>query len=85
MLISGLVLLLSTDPRLHNRVQHALQEAGCFQLGVMSGSRLALVMEVSGPDDAVYWYRWLEKLPDVLAVDIAYVSVNDPVCQEVLQ
>ena len=85
MLISGLVLLFSKNPRFHDQVQHALQEAGCFQLGVMSGSRLALVMEVPGPDDAVYWYRWLEKMPGVLAVEIAYVSVNDPVCQEVLQ
>ena len=85
MLISGLVLLLSTDPTSQHRIQHALQEAGCFQLGVMSGSRLALVMEVLGPDDAVYWYRWLEKMPGILAVEIAYVSVNDPVRQEVLQ
>lgn len=85
MLISGLVLLLSKNPSSQQRVQHTLQEAGCFQIGVLTGSRLSLVMEVPGPDDAVYWYRWLEKLPGVLGVEIAYVSVNDPACEEVLQ
>jgi len=75
--LSGLVLLFAQDDEAIQQAFAMLENAGHFILGERIGSRLSLVMEVESSEDALKWHHWLQELPGVASVDIAYVTVMD--------
>jgi nitrate reductase NapAB chaperone NapD len=75
--LSGLVLLFAQDDEPVQQAFTMMKGAGHFILGERIGSRLSLVMEVDSAEDALKWYHWLQELPGVVSVDIAYVTVMD--------
>ena len=84
--LSGLVLLFTQDDEAIGQTIAMMENAGHFILGERIGSRLSLVMEVDCSEDALKWHHWLQQLPGVVSVDIAYVTVMDehahPIGQE---
>jgi nitrate reductase NapAB chaperone NapD len=75
--LSGLVLLFAQDDEAIHQACAMMENVGHFILGERIGSRLSLVMEVDSSEDALKWHHWLQELPGVVSVDIAYVTVMD--------
>lgn len=75
--LSGLVLLFTQDHKTAQQACAMMERTGHFILGERIGSRLSLVMEVDSSEDALKWHHWLQELPGVVSVDIAYVTVMD--------
>ncbi len=75
--LSGLVLLFAQDDETIHQACAMMENVGHFILGERIGPRLSLVMEVESAEEALKWYHWLQELPAVVSVDIAYVTVMD--------
>lgn len=75
--ISGLVVAFEPEIDAIQSAMTAIHQAGPFTVGELAGQRLSVVMEVATPEDSLRWHRWLSKLPGVLDVNVAYVSVAD--------
>ena len=73
MWISSLVVTLtSREP-----VAGALSSLPVFTLGELQGTRLPVVLEAPDGATARYWHEWVERLPGVLQVDLAFVAFED--------
>ena len=58
-------------------VVDALQSVPVFELGDQIGRRLPVVLEAENGSTAKYWHEWVEGLPGVIKVDVAFVSFED--------
>jgi len=77
MWISSFVVALSDDLRKSERVLAALRSIPCLHLGEMqASSRLPVVLEAEDAQESRYWYDWIERLPGVLKVDMAFASFD---------
>lgn len=77
MWISSIVVTLGSQDELECPVFQALSAIPVFMLGERKGRKLPVVMEA--PDGATmrYWHEWVEQLPEVVQVEVAFVSFDD--------
>ncbi len=74
--VVSLVLHLRDDVLLRRAALSALRAHPAVELGPVSGPLLPLVAEVPAPME---FHRWIESLPGVAFVDVAFVElVSDP-------
>ena len=77
MWISSFVIALSDDSRKSEQVLAALRSIPCLHLGdLQASSRLPVVLEVADSQESRYWYDWIEHLPGVLKVDMAFATFD---------
>ena len=77
MWISSFVIALSDDSRKSEQVLAALRSISCLHLGeLQASSRLPVVLEVEDSQESRYWYDWIEHLPGVLKVDMAFATFD---------
>lgn len=75
MWISSFVVTLADTPEAHEQVPAALRSIACLELGESCASlRLPVVLETDDAEASRYWYEWIERLPGVLKVDLAFVT-----------
>lgn len=80
MWISSFVVTLVDDAREHEQVLAALRSIPCLEVGdVPATRRLAVVLETDASDESRHWYDWIEHLPGVLKVDMAFVTFEEEV------
>ncbi len=72
--VVSLVLHLRDDVLLRQSALAALRAHPAVELGALSGALLPLVAEVPVPME---FHRWIESLPGVAYVDVAFVEVVD--------
>ena len=79
MWISSIVVTLDTADATSHAVEQALRALAVFTLGERAGAKLPVVLEA--PDGATtrYWHEWVEQLPGVVHVDVAFVSFEEDV------
>jgi nitrate reductase NapAB chaperone NapD len=77
MWISSFVVTLPKESEPANRIQSAIEAIPVLQLGQRCGNRLPVVLEVANGVEARYWYEWVNGLPDVVKVDLAFVSFEE--------
>lgn len=70
---SFVVTVNSTD----DSVCQALESLPVFTLGERQGARLPVVVEAPDGATARYWHEWVEQLPGVVQVDVAFVSFDE--------
>jgi hypothetical protein len=73
MTTSGLLITLDPDPERAFEAVQAILIAGPFTLGDRLGRGLPVVLEATAPGDAHFWHDWLDALPGVVKVDLAFV------------
>ena len=77
MWISSFVIALSDDSRKSEQVLAALRSIPCLHLGdLQASSRLPVVLEVADSQESRYSYDWIEHLPGVLKVDMAFATFD---------
>jgi hypothetical protein len=80
--VISLVLRLTGDPQLRVSVLEALRAELGVELGELREGWLPVVAEIQDPREL---HAWLENLPGVLFVDVAFVEiVPEPLSQEPL-
>ncbi|MEQ9408850.1 MAG: hypothetical protein RIK87_14030 [Fuerstiella sp.] len=72
----------STGPEHVRTVMDALKAVPVFDIGDLIGTRLPVVLEASDGATARDWHNWVESLPGVVCVDVAFVSFEEPECRE---
>ena len=77
MLTSGLVITLSSNPANAAEAMTALRERPEFTLGDRNNRWLPLVMETAGEAESRELHEWVQKLPGVEFVDVAYVNFDE--------
>ncbi len=77
MWISSLVVTLPNDTSAADRVVQAVDMLPVFTVGERAGRRLPLVIEAADGGTARYWYEWVESLPGVEHVELAFVSFGE--------
>lgn len=77
MWISSFVVTLPPADDLAEAVLHALAAISVFTLGERQGSRLPVVLEAPDGSTARYWHEWVEQLPGVIQVEVAFVSFDE--------
>ncbi len=70
--VVSLVVHLAKDPPLRLAALAALRAHPAVELGAISGALLPLVAEIPAPME---FHRWVESLPGVTFVDVAFVEV----------
>lgn len=76
MWISSFVATLDSPDQDHPAEQ-ALLAVPVFTLGDRQGARLPVVLEAPDGATARYWHEWVEQLPGVVHVEVAFVSFDD--------
>lgn len=77
MWISSFVVALSDDSLESEQALTALRSIPCLELGELQTSRrLPMVLEAEDSHESRYWYDWIEHLPGVLKVDMAFVTFD---------
>ena len=80
--ISGLVVTLSSDARAREAALEALRNHPQIELGDGSPHRHPIVVETANSDETSCFWEWLQALPGVEFVDVAYVHFEE---QKVLE
>lgn len=73
MTTGGLVAVLDPDPARQQQAIHLIGHCDRFQIGEQIGLRLALVLQTEHTWQSKGWLEWLETLPGVRAVEVAFV------------
>lgn len=55
----------------------ALEAIPVFQPGQRLGLRLPVVVEAPDGSTSRYWHEWVEQLPGVVQVEVAFVSFDE--------
>ena len=58
-------------------ILRALAAIPVFTLGERQASRLPVVLEAPDGSTARYWHEWVEQLPGVIQVEVAFVSFDE--------
>lgn len=77
MWISSFVVLLPTAEESATAILRALAAIPVFTLGEQQASRLPVVLEAPDGSTARYWHEWVEQLPGVIQVEVAFVSFDE--------
>jgi nitrate reductase NapAB chaperone NapD len=77
MWISSFVVTLDSAVMPNHPVILALQAVTAFTLGEPYGCRLPVVAESPDGSTARYWHEWVEQLPGVVQVEVAFVSFDE--------
>lgn len=77
MWVSSFVVALPDDPDDACAVQEAIEALPVFEVGGRVGQRLPVVLEADDGATARHWHEWVESLPGVIKVDVAFVSFDD--------
>ena len=77
MWISSFVVTLPTKVESAKAVLRALAAIPVFTLGERQGSRLPVVIEAPDGSTSRYWHEWVEQLPGVIQVEVAFVSFDE--------
>jgi nitrate reductase NapAB chaperone NapD len=77
MWISSFVVTLPSAEESAEAVLRALAAIPVFTLGERQGSRLPVVVEASDGSTSRYWHEWVEQLPGVVQVEVAFVSFDE--------
>ena len=78
MWISSLVATLPSDDREADRIVDAIAAIPVFTPGERCVRRLPIVIEAEDGQTARHWYEWVEALPGVEHVELAFVSFDEP-------
>jgi hypothetical protein len=78
MWISSLVLTLDAMRPQPRPLEEVLAGIPAFTCGERHGARLPVVLESPDGPSARYWHQWLEQLPGVVQVEVAFVSFDSP-------
>lgn len=88
MWISSFVVTLPEDSDSACGIRDAIDAIPVFEAGVASNRRLPVVLEAPDGSQARDWHEWVESLPGVISVDVAFVSFegdhSEPNPQEVV-
>ena len=77
MWISSFVVTLPSEAEPAEAVLRALSAIPAFTLGERQGSRLPVVVETPDGSTSRYWHEWVEQLPGVIQVEVAFVSFDE--------
>ncbi len=77
MWISSFVVTLPVTEEPAEAVLRALAAIPVFTLGERQGSRLPVVVEAPDGSTSRYWHEWVEQLPGVIQVEVAFVSFDE--------
>ena len=77
MWISSFVVTLPVSEEPAEAVLRALAAIPVFTLGERQGSRLPVVVEAPDGSTSRYWHEWVEQLPGVIQVEVAFVSFDE--------
>ena len=77
MWISSFVVTLSPGTGAEHPVATALKSMPGFTLGQQQDARLPVVLEAPDGSTARDWHEWVEQLPGVLQVEVAFVSFDE--------
>ena len=77
MWVSSFVVTLPDDSERADSVRNALCSVPVFETGPAVGCRLPVVLEAEDGSAARYWHDWVEGLPGVIQVEVAFVSFED--------
>ncbi len=78
MWISSFVVTLTEDIAHREAVIEALRSIPSFTVGDLpTPSRVPVVVEVDDSQQSRFWYDWVEQLPGVVKVDVAFVSCDE--------
>lgn len=77
MWISSFVIALASPDESTHPVEDALRAIPVFTLGERIGGKLPVVLEAADGSSARYWHEWVEDLPGVVHVDVAFVSFEE--------
>lgn len=76
MWISSLVVTLTTEHSQRQQALNAIEAIPVFTAGDSIGDRLPIVVEAE-PGDSRHWFEWLQQLPGVSSVEVAFVSFEE--------
>lgn len=77
MWISSFVVTLPLAEEPAEAVLRALAAIPTFTLGERQGSRLPVVVQAPDGSTSRYWHEWVEQLPGVIQVEVAFVSFDE--------
>ena len=77
MWVSSFVIALPEDETEAGVIQDAIRAVPVFEQGERIGRRLPVVLEAKDGSAARHWHEWVESLPGVIKVDVAFVSFDD--------
>ncbi len=77
MWISSFVVTLPPTEESAKSVLRALAAIPVFTLGERQGARLPVVVEAPDGSMSRYWHEWVEQLPGVVQVEVAFVSFDE--------
>lgn len=77
MWISSFVVSLPAAEESAMAILRALAAIPVFTLGERQASRLPVVLEAPDGSTARYWHEWVEQLPGVIQVEVAFVSFDE--------
>jgi nitrate reductase NapAB chaperone NapD len=77
MWVSSFVVTLPEDGSGACAIKEALRAVSVFELGEPVGRRLPVVLEAEDGSTARYWHHWVEELPGVVNVEVAFVNFED--------
>lgn len=84
-MISGIVAYLKFDEPLVEESLSQIDQHPAFELGERSGHRVPLVLETNGPGESRDALDWINDLPGIEHVDVAYVHLEDNESQDVAE
>ncbi len=58
-------------------IKEALRAVPVFELGERVGRRLPVVLEAEDGSTARSWHHWVEELPGVVNVEVAFMNFED--------
>ncbi len=77
MWVSSFVITVPAEPERVECILNALRAVPVFEIGEIVGCRLPVVLEAEDGSSARHWHHWVEELPGVIHVDVAFVSFDD--------
>lgn len=77
MWISSFVVTLPADEARTAALCEGIAAVPVFTLGERQGRRLPVVLEAADGSTARNWHQWVENLPGIVQVEVAFVSFED--------
>ena len=77
MWVSSFVVTLPDDQSRIRAICDAIAAIPVFEVGDLIGTQLPVVLEVENGSSARYWHRWVEDLPGVVHVNVAFVNFEE--------
>lgn len=84
-MISGVVAYLKFDEPLVEESLNMIRQHPAFELGERSGHRVPMVLETVGAGESRDAMDWINDLPGIEHVDVAYVHLEDNESQDVAE